>query len=279
MTDITMVVVSYHSGPQITELLATLPSAGEQDVEVLVANNAVGDDLTSAVAGHPRARILEMGDNLGYGSAINVAVAASSSDSPWLLVVNPDVEFRAAAIDSLLAAAETDERIGVVGPRILTATGEVYPSARGLPSLRTGVGHAVLGQIWRTNPWTRRYLADRVSPTRARDTGWVSGACMLIRRSVFDVLGGFDDAYFMYFEDVDFGARTTGAGYRVLYAPEATVMHSGAHATRSSSRAMIIAHHESAYRYLSRRYDAWYLAPLRFALRVGLGVRARFARI
>lgn len=276
MPDVAVVIVSYRSGPQIQDLLPTV-RATTVELRITVANNAVGDDLSTMLSSHPSIRLQEMGGNLGYGSAVN-EVMRRAAPADWILVVNPDVVFRDGAIDELVRVGESDVRIGMVGPQILTAAGEVYPSARRLPSLRTGIGHALFSRVWRGNPWTHRYLSDRELPPRQRDAGWLSGACLLIRGSVFRELGGFDEGYFMYFEDVDLGRRVGDAGYRNVYAPSAIITHSGAHATSSSGRVMIRAHHASAYRYLSGKYSAWYLWPVRTALRAGLGLRSRLVR-
>lgn len=275
MPDIVAVVVSYGSLAQLAQLLPTL-RAPTATLRVAVANNLVGDDL-SAVVGDA-IELLEMGGNLGYGAAINRTVELTGAGADWVLVVNPDVTFEPGAIDELLRVGESDPSIGAVGPQILTALGEVYPSARRLPSLRTGVGHALLSRAWRGNPWTHRYLSDRELPPRQRDAGWLSGACVLVRARVFTELGGFDDDFFMYFEDVDLGRRIARAGYRNVYAPSATITHTGAHATSSSGRVMIRAHHRSAYRYMARKYSGWYLFPLRLTLRLGLAIRARLVR-
>jgi N-acetylglucosaminyl-diphospho-decaprenol L-rhamnosyltransferase len=145
-----------------------------------------------------------------------------------------------------------------------------------LPSLRNGVGHALLANVWLSNPWSRRYHGEyRRASEGWRETGWLSGSCQLVRRSAFDAIGGFDESYFMYFEDVDFGERLGKAGWRNLYVPKAVVVHTGAHSTEKAAGAMRAEHHLSAYRYLSRKYSAWYLLPLRVALKVALAARAR----
>jgi len=272
-----VVTVSYYSGAQLLTMVDSVRR--QSDAPVVVANNAADDDLAS-LAELPGVRVERMPGNVGYGTAVNRAVAALGADASgfdWYLVVNPDVEFVAGSIGLLVAAAEANGRAGAVGPLIRTAAGTVYPSARRLPSLSVGIGHALFANIWLGNPWTARYLEDARDPSQAREPGWVSGSCMLLRREAFEQVGGFDESYFMYFEDVDLCRRIAHAGWRILYAPTAEVVHTGGHATLKPDvgRAMLVAHHRSAYRYLSRRYRAWYLWPLRLALRVGLAVRAR----
>jgi N-acetylglucosaminyl-diphospho-decaprenol L-rhamnosyltransferase len=161
-----------------------------------------------------------------------------------------------------------------VGPATLTAEGELYPSARAVPSLRNGVGHALFANLWISNPWSRAYRNDADAKPVRRDAGWLSGACVLVRRSAFEELGGFDPEFFMYFEDVDLGYRLGKLGYRNVYEPAAVVTHTGAHSTASDSLAMIKAHHDSARRFLDKKYSGWKLWPVRTALAVGLKLRS-----
>jgi N-acetylglucosaminyl-diphospho-decaprenol L-rhamnosyltransferase len=128
--------------------------------------------------------------------------------------------------------------------------------------------------LWPENPWSRRYHNDSENPPRERDAGWLSGSCVLVRRAAFDAVGGFDDEYFMYFEDVDLGYRLSRSGWRNRYAPSALVRHSGAHSTDGDSRRMVLVHHQSAYRFMSSKYSGWYLAPVRLAVKIGLSARA-----
>jgi N-acetylglucosaminyl-diphospho-decaprenol L-rhamnosyltransferase len=153
--------------------------------------------------------------------------------------------------------------------------GSIYPSARELPSLRYGAGHAVFARVWPNNPWSRAYRRSQEQVGSERTAGWLSGACLLLRRAAFEQVGGFDESYFMFFEDVDLGERLGRAGWTNLYVPTARVVHVGGTSWRTSPAPMIIAHHVSARRYLARRYPQWYAAPLRAGITIGLAVRER----
>ncbi|SBN63954.1 N-acetylglucosaminyl-diphospho-decaprenol L-rhamnosyltransferase [Curtobacterium sp. 9128] len=270
-----IVTVSYNSLDVLPPFLTSTADASADDVEVVVADNDSADaDELRGITEAAGARFLELGENRGYGAAANSAVATLDRDVRWVLVSNPDVVLEPLALDRMIATASADTTIGAVGPRLLEPTGEVYPSARLVPSLRTGLGHAAFANVWPGNPWTKRYRQDGDHSAR-RDAGWLSGACVLVRRDVFDRLGGFDEGYFMYFEDVDLGWRIGKAGFRNVYDPSATAVHVGGTATKGSSERMRKAHHESAYRFLAQKYSAWWLWPLRVALKVALSVRAR----
>ena len=272
---IAVVTVNYNSGRYLTEFLAYTRAASTEPLLVVVADNA-SDDAASAEAAVTAVggSFVQVGQNLGYGGAVNRAVAVLPASVEWVLVSNPDVVLSPGSVDELLTAADADTRVGAVGPAVLEADGSVYPSARQVPSLRTGLGHALFANLWPQNPWTRAYHADDAHDA-PRTAGWLSGSCLLVRRSLFDELHGFDERYFMYFEDVDLGHRITRAGRTNLYHPAARVVHVGAHSTRDSSARMRQEHHRSAYRFLARKYDAWYLLPLRAVLAAALGLRAR----
>ncbi|CAM5507589.1 glycosyltransferase [Leifsonia shinshuensis] len=264
-----VVTVAYNSADTIDAFLESLAEAGTVDELVVVDNHSEEAGVVGERVRAAGGTFVALDRNLGYGGGVRAAVDAARHDPDLILVANPDVVFAPGAIDALAAAAEQTPDAGSLGPKILDADGTVYPSARRLPSLRTGVAHALFGRIWPSNPWTVRYRAENETETR-RSAGWLSGACLLIRASAYRDVNGFDDGYFMYFEDVDLGDRLGRAGWRNLYVPEAVVTHTGAHSTSRVRRTMEKAHHDSAYRYLSRRYAAWYFAPLRLAVRLGL---------
>jgi N-acetylglucosaminyl-diphospho-decaprenol L-rhamnosyltransferase len=277
-TDVACISVSYYSTEAMLDLIASLHSSAAPVSTIRVVNNAPDDDLAQLRAS-ANVTVLEPGTNLGYGGAVNFAVAQLDDSVGWILVANPDVVLQPDTLDGLMSVAADAPRVGALGPKLTDAAGAVYPSARELPALRTGIGHALLANRWPTNPWSRRYRGEGRTTTESfRETGWLSGALLLIRREAFEEIGGFDDAYFMYFEDVDLGRRLADSGWSSLYVTSATAVHTGAHSTRRAASAMNKAHHQSAYTYLARKYSAWWLWPLRVVLRVALAVRERFTK-
>lgn len=273
---VALLLVSYGSGDEIASCLRSLEGSSVQPEQILVADNLCDGALTAQLAEWAdQIRVFEYPDNPGYGGAINRLVAAAGA-TRWLLVVNPDVTFAATALEQLLAGATASE-VGSAGPRVLDENGSVYPSARRVPSIGTGIGHALFGKVWPANPWTERYL-NRVSVDQPSDVGWLSGACVLVRTAAFESVGGFDEDYFMYFEDVDLGYRLGLAGWRNRYVPAAIVHHSGGHSTKDRSAQMRAAHHHSAELFLRRRYPGPLGAIVRVPLALGLRLRSRLSR-
>ena len=270
--DARVIVVTYNPGETLEAFVYSVGAATTSlAVEIIVVDNDSSDGAAQAVSGDGRARLIETGANLGYGAAANLG--ARDADAEWLVICNPDIVWHPGALDALLTATERWPAAAAFGPTILEPDGSIYPSARALPSLRTGVGHALFSRLWPSNPWTRRYRG--VTDGRERVAGWLSGSCLAIRREAFEAIGGFDERYFMFFEDVDLGRRLGAAGCASVYVPAATVTHLGGHSWRARPEPMIGAHHSSAAQYLAQRYSAWYQAPVRLALRTGLAVRQR----
>jgi N-acetylglucosaminyl-diphospho-decaprenol L-rhamnosyltransferase len=267
------VVVDYRSGPALAATLRSL--AGEGLTEVIVVDNDPGAPPGPA-AGAPGVDRLVVGVNLGFGGGVNRGVAALGPSIDWVLVCNPDIVVAPGSLGALLAETG-DPATAVVGPTILTPEGERYPSPRRFPDAADAVGHAVLGRLRPQNRWTRRYtMAEEHGATgdggRSTAADWVSGSCFLVRRSAFESVGGFDEAYFMYAEDMDLCWRLGRAGWAVRYAPDAVVTHAHGISTRRHPYRMLLCHHRSALRFASRRATGWRRALLPLAAAV-LGVR------
>ena len=266
-----MVAVTYSPGASLDEFVESLAEATARPTDVVLADNGSVDGAPERVsAAHANVRLLRTGGNIGYGAAVNAGLADVTEG--WALVANPDVRFEPGSVDELLAVAARWPRAATVGPAIRTPDGELYPSARDLPRLSTGIGHAVVGWAWAGNPWTARYRREREVP-RERPAGWLSGSCLLVDLAAFNSVGGFDPGYFMYFEDVDLADRLGRRGFLAVYAPSAVVVHEGGHATRREPHHMQRVHHASAVRYLSGQHPGLRNAPLRAVLRAGLGGR------
>jgi len=273
---VAVVSVSYGSEAELTAMLASVPAAASDRPLVVIADNLPGTGTTREVVTGAGGIYVPMRSNLGYGGAINEVVRGLPPAIEWVMITNPDVVFHAGAIDRLVETGATDDGIGAVGPIVRNDDGSVYPSAREVPGIRVGSGHALFSNLWPGNPWTRRYHAATASDTE-RDAGWLSGSCVLVRRAAFDAIGGFDEGFFMYFEDVDLGFRLSRAGWRNRFTPAAEVTHTGGHSTAGESAAMIRAHHRSAERFIRKKYSGVVFWPVRVVLLTGLRLRSTLA--
>jgi N-acetylglucosaminyl-diphospho-decaprenol L-rhamnosyltransferase len=222
-------------------------------------------------AADPAVSVVETGANLGFGSAANRGVAATAGE--YVLILNPDTVVEPGTAKALSEALDRDPGLAVVGPRMENLDGTLYPSVRRFPEMAVAFGHAFLGLVWPANPATRRYrMLDWDHERPAADVDWVGGACMLVRRSAFDLIGGFDEAYFMYVEDVDLCWRLGQAGWRIGYEPSARVVHALGGSSRRVPYRMIAEHHRSLYRFVSKS-SAGARRGMLPVVAAGLGVR------
>ncbi|UGT38570.1 glycosyltransferase family 2 protein [Nocardia yamanashiensis] len=272
-----VVTVTYSPGEHLEHFISTLATATSEKPQVILADNGSTDGSPELAAeANEHVRLLRTGGNIGYGGAINRAVAEIDPDIEFIVISNPDIRWGTDAIDKLLEAARRWPRAGALGPMVLEPDGSIYPSARAVPGIADGAGHAILGSIWPGNPWTLKYRQDNEQISE-RTVGWLSGSCLLVRRAAFDSIDGFDSRYFMYMEDVDFGDRMGKAGWHNVFVPSAEVTHAKGHAAGKHPETMLPAHHASAYRFQADRHPHWWQAPLRVALKAGLAIRCKLA--
>ena len=302
-----IVTVAFNPGEELALWAESVGEATHRAADVVIVDNGTDAEMVDTVGRIYGAAVLRPGRNLGYGTAVNRGVKALRErsagtaapdpsagsfggrsfnvqglaggeglfdlrDSEWIVVVNPDVVFLPDAIDKLIAAAAAWPRGGAFGPLVRDRAGTVYPSARKFPRLVSGVGHALLVGVWPNNPFSRAYR-ENADATRAHVVDWLSGSCLLLRREAFDAVGGFDESYFMFFEDTTLGEQLSSAGWQSVFIPDAEVVHDQGASWRNKPENMIRAHHRSAARYLDGVYSKPWQAPLRWALRAGLKAR------
>ena len=253
------VVVNHDAGDELLACVASLRAEGV--AEIVVVDNASSDGSADRLqAADPDVHVLRAGRNLGYGAAANRGVEVTVAE--LVLVSNPDLVVHPGALAELVAALEADAALAIAGPQLLETDGTRYPSARRFPSWADAAGHTLLGLVAPDNRFTRRYRMMELSGDGVRRVDWVSGACFLARRAPLAELGGFDEGYFMYFEDVDLCWRAHRAGYGVAYVPAATVTHLQGHSTGRRPFRMLAEHHRSALRFAARTTRGWRRAAL-----------------
>ncbi|HEY1303484.1 MAG TPA: glycosyltransferase family 2 protein [Vicinamibacterales bacterium] len=254
--EIAAVLVNYNAGADLVLALQSLANdfAGRA-WEAVVVDNASSDGSEGLVdAFAPQVRLLRNATNVGFGRGVNQGVA--SCRAPLVLLMNPDCRVVSGATRCLQSQLDAHGSCAIVGPRVLDPNGSVQGSARGDPDMLTGL----FGRTGRLREWFPLLPAARrnviTDPALGKGdesviVDWVSGACMLVRRAAFESVGGFDERYFMYWEDADLCRRLRARGYHVRYVPGATVVHSVGRSSRTARAASIRAFHESAYRYYS----------------------------
>lgn len=223
MPAVDVVVVSYNSRGELRGCIE--PLAPLEDVHVVVVDNASSDGSLEAVADLPVERIA-LRRNGGFGHGCNAGWRAGQA--PYVLFLNPDARIGAASLERLAGVLEVTPGAGAVAPRIAHADGTLDYSQRRFPRLRSTYARAFfLHRIFPTASWVDELVREAAAYAAPGSPDWVSGACILVRRSVLQELGGFDEGFFMYCEDIDLCRRLRDAGHELLYEPAAAVVHRG----------------------------------------------------
>jgi GT2 family glycosyltransferase len=246
------VVVNYNAGPALIDSVDSLLGAEGLSELVVVDNQSADGSVERLLRAHPGLRVVHSGGNLGYARAANLGIAAA--EAPVVAVLNPDTVVRRETMRVVVERFSDEPDLGALGPRLLNPDGSVYPSARNVPSLVDAVGHGILFFVWPENPFTRRYRQLGADPLAPRDVDWVSGAAVWLRRAALDDVGGWDERFFMYVEDVELCWRLRRGGWRVAYEPRAVVEHLLGVSTAGRPYRMIAEHHRSLLRFAARRF-------------------------
>lgn len=272
------VLVNYNAGPELRRALRSIADEfGASEWEAVVVDNASSDGSGAIVEEFaPNARLLRNERNVGFATAVNQGLAASTA--PLVLIMNPDCRLVAGAAASLEAELDGYGACAIVGPRVLNPDGSVQGSARGDPDMLTGLfgRSAFLRRLLPDLPVSRRNVVtpDAVqSGDRSTVVDWVSGACMLARREALEKVGGFDERYFLYWEDADLCRRLRAVGYHVRYVPGAAAIHRVGQSSRTARASAIRAFHASAYLYYATHVAPHPLQPARLLARLLLSVR------
>jgi N-acetylglucosaminyl-diphospho-decaprenol L-rhamnosyltransferase len=272
--DLAVVVVNYNTGDYLARALASASeAAGDAGLELVVVDNASTDGSAErAVARHPGVRLISNPENRGFAAAANQGIRATSA--PFVFLLNPDAEIVAGTLGGFAKVARERPGAGAIGPVVRDPDGSVYPSARRIPSVAEGLGHAFLGPFV-PNRWSRAYTIAEWDRRTERSVDWVSASCVLLRREALDAVGAFDERFFMYVEDVDLCTRLHGGGWDVLFSPELEVVHIGGVSTGGyRSRRMVVEHSRSIYKYFVKWRSPGWRAALRPLAWAALRLRA-----
>lgn len=210
---------------------------GALEVEVIVVDSASGDDSVAMVAAEfPWVTLRPQSENVGFPRGNNIALAEARGDH--LLLLNPDTVVLDDALTVMVAYLEKNPEVGAVGPQLLNPDGSVQSSRRRFPTLATGFFESTW--LEGVAPGVlRRYYALDLPDDRMADVDWLVGACIMVPRGVYEQIGGLDEAYYMYSEELDWCRRIKEAGWRVVYHPGARVVH---HVGKSSEQAVTARH-------------------------------------
>ena len=276
--EIAAIIVNYNAGAELERALRSIADdMADHAWEGIVVDNASSDGSGAAVdAFAANVRLARNSTNVGFARAVNQGLAATSA--PHVFIMNPDCRLMAGAAGTLRAILDAHPQCAIVGPRILNPDGSMQGSARGDPDMLTGLfgRTTLLRKIFPSLPIAKRNVVVDAALRGGEESvvvDWLSGACMLARREALDAVHGFDERFFLYWEDADLCRRLRVRGYHVRYVPGATAIHRVGQSSRTARASAIRAFHESAYLYYSRHVAPAPLSPRRALARAILRTR------
>jgi N-acetylglucosaminyl-diphospho-decaprenol L-rhamnosyltransferase len=243
----------------------TPPPPGRQ-LEIVVVDNGSSDGSPDMIYSEfPGVRLIANQDNRGFTAANNQGLALSQGQ--WLLLLNPDAEVVGAALSTMVEYMEGHPQVGALGPQLRYPDGSLQSSRRRFPTFATAlVESTVVQEWWPDNALLRRYYMADTPDDAIQPVDWVVGACLLVRREVYQQVGGLDEGFFMYSEEMDWCRRIRSAGWDVVYLPPVTVIH---HEGKSSEQVVPSRHiyfQSSKVRYFRKHHGRLQAEALRWFL-------------
>lgn len=237
--DISVIIVSWNVRDLLRQCLRSLAAGrGGLDVEVIVVDGASADGSAAMVSSDfPWVTLIACDENVGFPRGNNIGMARANGR--YLLLLNPDTEVAPNALPALHDFLMAHADVGVVGPQLRYPDGSVQSSRRRFPRLVTAFFESTWLEPWAPPGLLRHYYAGDLPDDGVADVDWVMGAAMMVPREVAERVGGMDEAYFMYSEELDWCRRIKALGWRVVYYPPATVVH---HEGKSSEQAVTARH-------------------------------------
>jgi GT2 family glycosyltransferase len=244
---IATLIVNYRGYDDLDRCLESIAGQLRANDEVIVVDNESDPAALTAIANrYPQVKAIPQATNLGFAAGVNLA--AQHASAPFLLLLNPDTIVEGPLLRVMEEWMHVHPHTVVLGPRVRNADGSTQPSARRFPGLSTVFGGR---STWLTrrlpnNWWSRRNLLG-VDSEHPLDVDWLSGSCLLTRRDTFEEVGGFDEAFFLYWEDADYCRRVAQRGGRCTYLPSISVRHLCGGSAKYALPRAVRAFHRSAY--------------------------------
>lgn len=238
MPDLSIIIVNWNVRDLLRDCLRSIDAGRSSlDVEVIVVDANSADDSVGMVrTGFPWVRLIPCKENVGFPRGNNIGLNEARGE--YLLLLNPDTVVLDDALEKMVNFLRTNPDAGAVGPQLLNPDGSVQSSRRRFPTVATGF----LESTWLEGlaPGVlRRYYALDLPDDATADVDWLTGACIMAPRVVYEKVGGLDEGYYMYSEELDWCRRIKQAGWRVVYYPAARVIH---HVGKSSEQAVTARH-------------------------------------
>jgi GT2 family glycosyltransferase len=266
LPDLSIIIVSWNVRELLRACLRSIERSGATvRTEIIVVDNASADGSAAMLAqGFPRVHVIANAANRGFPAANNQGIARSSGR--YVMLLNPDTEVGDGALAAMVAYLDVQPQVGVLGPQLVNPDGSVQSSRRRFPTFWTAVFEGTWLQRFAPPGLVERYTVRDRRDDAISEVDWVTGACLAVRREAFAQVGGLDEGFFMYSEELDWCKRIKVAGWKIVYFPGARVMHHEGKSSEQATPARHIHFQTSKVRYFRKHHGALAAALLRLFL-------------
>ncbi len=277
---VSVLMVSYNVKNYVDHALDAVLRSDFQNHDVILMDNNSFDGTVDFVRKHyPSVKVVANKTNLGFGKAVNQAATEARGD--YLLILNPDTVIKEDTISTLLNYLEQNEHVGMVGPKILNADGSFQPACkRSFPSLHVAIPKILgLSKLFPKAKWAGKYNLSYLDPDQEHTVDAISGACMLLRKNLFQKLGGFDEQFFMFGEDLDICRRMWDMNVEIHYVPTTQIVHYQGESSKSAPFDCINAFYNAMMIFADKHFSTGQSFLTKTVIRTGIFLRKLITQI
>ncbi len=272
MVDLSIIIVSWNVADLLDYFLDSIRRCAHPSMEIIVVDSASSDPTPDIVREHyPEVKLLAQTENVGFSRGNNIGLSAAAGR--YLLLLNPDTEVSEGALTRMVAYLEAHPEVGIVGPHTLNSDGSHQSTRRRFPTLAVGLFESTWLQSYAPQSILDRYYVRDLPDDGTYEIDWVQGSALLARREVYAQIGGLDEGFVMYSEELDWCRRAKAAGWRVVYLGDAKITHHGGKSSEQAGARRHIHFQQSKLRYFRKYHGALTAQGLRAFLLASYGLQ------
>ena len=254
-----LIIVNYKTTDYLHACLNSIyESLNSVPANIHVFDNGSSDHVDRLKDDFPQVNLYKHKHNLGFSKAVNRVL--KNTFSPYAVLLNPDTIVKNGLFESAKSYMDSNPEVGIIGPKILDPDGCVQGSARAFPTILSAIAgrRSLLTKLFpKIGIVCANILSNASDGRNPMEVDWVSGACMVIRREALEEVGGLDERFFLYWEDVDLCKRMDRRGWKVIYFPAGTIEHAVGGSSEHNLIRSVYQFHRSAYHYYLKHHDLY----------------------
>lgn len=254
--EVSFIIVDYNAFVPLQRLMDTIREKTKDiSYEIIIVDNSKDTKKSFFQKNYPDIKYILNSKNLGFSKAANIGI--NHGTGRYVLLLNPDTRLKNNVALLLAQFLDHHPNVGIVGGKILNDDGSLQFSCRSFPSYKTAFfnRYSLLTRILPGNKYSTEYINPLNSHNKTAEVDWLSGSCMMVRKQALEVVGLFDENFFMYCEDVDICYRMKLLGWKVVYYPEAVIYHSIGKSSAQNKIKAVIERHKSMWTYYKKYFN------------------------